>query len=272
MTVTSGFFNSINSDRLYSAEQLSSIFEGMLSDGVFRNIGDAFSVSPDSSGVRRIMVGSGKAWINKAWIYNDGPVSITLNQSPSSSSQKRIDAVVLDVDYSQNVRAGRILVVPGTASQNPSRPTLSNSLQHMQTPLCYVTVKGGNSVTVSNDDIVNVIGTDQCPYATVPVDMIALDSMLSRWQKRFEDFMLQSDLAFSSWFASIQASLGNDAASSLANRIAVLESRVTPIDKGGTASTTKERAKVQLGIRSGISSPNAAAMDSGDIYIQIEDQ
>ena len=44
MSVTSGFFNSFNHDRRYNAEQMSAIFDGIINDGVFANIGTAFAV------------------------------------------------------------------------------------------------------------------------------------------------------------------------------------------------------------------------------------
>ena len=44
MSVTSGFFNSLNGDRRYNAEQMSSIFDGIINDGIFANIGTAFGV------------------------------------------------------------------------------------------------------------------------------------------------------------------------------------------------------------------------------------
>ena len=46
MTVSSGFFNSVNHDRLYDAEQVSSIFDGIIEDGVCESIGEAFMVKP----------------------------------------------------------------------------------------------------------------------------------------------------------------------------------------------------------------------------------
>lgn len=39
MSLTYGFFNSVNSDRVYDAEQISSIFDGLILDGVFASIG-----------------------------------------------------------------------------------------------------------------------------------------------------------------------------------------------------------------------------------------
>ena len=47
MSVTSGFFNSLHGDRRYNAEQMSAIFDGIINDGVFANIGTAFSIKSD---------------------------------------------------------------------------------------------------------------------------------------------------------------------------------------------------------------------------------
>ena len=44
MALTSGFYNSINGDRTYNAEQMSSIFDGIINDGVFASIGKVFQV------------------------------------------------------------------------------------------------------------------------------------------------------------------------------------------------------------------------------------
>ena len=44
MSVSSGFFNSLNGDRKYNAAQMSAIFDGLIIDGVFASIGTAFAV------------------------------------------------------------------------------------------------------------------------------------------------------------------------------------------------------------------------------------
>lgn len=40
MAVTYGFFNSVNGDRKYNADQMSSYFDGLVTDGVYEKIGD----------------------------------------------------------------------------------------------------------------------------------------------------------------------------------------------------------------------------------------
>ena len=44
MSVTYGFYNSLNGDRKYNAEQVSSLFDGLIIDGVFASVGMAFAV------------------------------------------------------------------------------------------------------------------------------------------------------------------------------------------------------------------------------------
>ena len=48
MAWTSGFFNSVNGDRLYNADQMSHIFEGLITDGVYESVGNKLAVQPNS--------------------------------------------------------------------------------------------------------------------------------------------------------------------------------------------------------------------------------
>ena len=45
MALTYGFYNSINHDRRYNATQMSQLFDGIINDGVFANIGTAMVVT-----------------------------------------------------------------------------------------------------------------------------------------------------------------------------------------------------------------------------------
>ena len=59
MAVTSGFYNSINGDRTYNAEQMSAIFDGIINDGVLANIGKVFQVRVSVSERGIVSVGTG---------------------------------------------------------------------------------------------------------------------------------------------------------------------------------------------------------------------
>ena len=46
MAISSGFYNSVNGDRTYDADQFGSLFDGIIAPGVFPNVGDKFRVRP----------------------------------------------------------------------------------------------------------------------------------------------------------------------------------------------------------------------------------
>ena len=79
MSVTSGFFNSLNGDRRYDARQFSALFDGIINDGVFANIGTSFKVT--AAGGLQINIGLGRAWFNSTWVNNDAILPFTLDDS-----------------------------------------------------------------------------------------------------------------------------------------------------------------------------------------------
>lgn len=69
MSVTYGFYNSKNKDRRYDAIQMSSIFDGIIRDGILQHVGTAMMVK-ESTGMM-VNVGIGRAWFNHTWTLND---------------------------------------------------------------------------------------------------------------------------------------------------------------------------------------------------------
>lgn len=156
-----GFYNSINNDRKYNALHFSSIFEGIITDGVFMTIGDTFIVAP-SLGMR-ISVGTGRAWFDHTWTTNDSPILLTL--SPSEIVLPRIDAIVLEVNSALGVRANSIKIVNGTPASEPARPAMTKTEYVHQYPLAYIRVNATVEEIVAGD-ITKMVGTSECPYVT----------------------------------------------------------------------------------------------------------
>ena len=219
MALSCGFFNSLNGDRKYDAVQMSSIFDGIILDGIFQAIDDAFAVtvSEDGSG---IVVGAGRAWFDHTWTRNDAPYPLTLEQSEVALD--RIDAVVLEVDSSSAVRNNTIKIVKGTPSSSPKKPSLTNNETLHQYPLAYLTRPAGVE-TIAQAQIESVIGTSECPFVTGPLQVITTDSMLAQWQDEF-----------ATWFESLEDTLSGDVAANLANQI------MQKVDKSSVLDTTEE--------------------------------
>ena len=169
MALTSGFYNSVNGDRKYNAEQLSSIFDGLINDGILYNVGNRFNITALSG--NNIQIGSGRAWFNHTWIYNDSNYTISLEDS--SPLLNRIDAVVLEINRNSDIRSSRIMIIKGEESSSPSNPTLIKDEYQNQYPLAYIYRKA-NSSSIAQEDITIKVGTEECPYVTgiLPVEDI----------------------------------------------------------------------------------------------------
>lgn len=213
MSVSSGFFNSLNGDRKYNAAQMSAIFDGLIIDGVFASIGTAFAVK--AAGGLTVNVGIGKAWFDHTWTVNDSILPMTAPEAEVLLD--RIDAVVLEVNGMESVRNNTIKFVKGNPSSAPSRPTLTNEGNVHQYPLCYIYRKYGTAV-INQADITPMVGTESTPFVTGILQTVSLDELLGKWQdeldrftdarsQEVDDWIAQEESDFTTWFDKMKADL-----------------------------------------------------------------
>lgn len=218
MSVSSGFFNSLNGDRKYNAAQMSAIFDGLIIDGVFASIGTAFAVK--AAGGLTVNVGVGKAWFDHTWTVNDSILPMTAPEAEVLLD--RIDAVVLEVNGMESVRDNTIKFVKGNPSIAPSRPTLTNEGNVHQYPLCYIYRKYGTAV-INQADITPMVGTESTPFVTGILQTISLDELLGKWQdeldrftnarsQEVDDWIAQEESDFTTWFDKMKADLQQEQA------------------------------------------------------------
>ena len=184
MSVSSGFFNSLNGDRKYNADQMSAIFDGLIIDGVFASIGTAFAVK--AAGGLTVNVGVGKAWFDHTWTVNDSILPIIAPEAEVLLD--RIDAVVLEVNRTESVRNNTIKFVKCNPSSTPSRPTVTNEGNVHQYPLCYIYRKYGTAV-INQSDITPMVGTESTPFITGILQTINLEVLLGKWQDELDQFV-----------------------------------------------------------------------------------
>lgn len=181
MALTFGFYNSLNHDRKYNAEQFGSIFDGVIRDGVYMAIGGKLMVKTANNGMQ-VNIDTGRAWFNHTWTLNDTIYPITLpNAEPLLS---KYVAVVLEVNKEEAVRTNSFKVVSGTPASNPQWPALINSGQVHQYALAYVLIKPAVT-TITQADIFNNVGTSRCPFVTGVVQSMNIDSLIAQWSDQW---------------------------------------------------------------------------------------
>lgn len=275
-SVTCGFFNSLG-DRKYDAIQMSEMFDGVITDGIFASIGTAFVVKADSGNI--VNVGIGKAWFNHTWTKNDAILPITCEESEVLLD--RIDAVVIEVNATNEVRDNFIKVVKGTPSSEPTNPTLSKSSNVYQYPLCYIYRTAGSS-EILQTDITNMVGSEETPFITGLMQTISLSELMGQWEDELDQFVadetadfdaefqkLKEDMqaaavvltewteseqaTFIDWFNKMKDQLSTDSAGNLQNQIdkANIESILVNGFAGGTKTFSDDGTTVTSTNKSG---------------------
>lgn len=175
MSISYGFYNSTNHDRKYNAEQISSIFDGIITDGVYHSIGDAFSVTPGTD--MSVNVASGRAWFNHTWTLNDAMIIVEL--TAAHQVYDRIDAIILKVD--RDTRTNTITAKAGIPSSSPAKPTMADG-EH---PLAYVRVNHG-ATDIKAANIQFVVGTSECPFVAGVQNGVDIDALVANWKLDFD--------------------------------------------------------------------------------------
>lgn len=253
MALTFGFYDSLNHDRLYNAQQMSAIFDGIINDGVFASVGSHFSVVPGTG--MHVLVKSGRAWFNSTWTLNDSDIDLTIDAADSLLG--RIDTVVLEVNSEQATRANSIKVVKGTAASTPAKPTLTNTTTVHQHPLAHITVaKNTTAITASMIEI--VVGKTDCPFVTAILQTTDITNLFAKWENDFQ-----------TWFSTIRSTLDGDVALNLQNQI-----------DANWRNTLKDATKTKLGLENDAVPDDAfnaliedvsTTFDIGDVKITARD-
>lgn len=228
MAFTFGFYNSKNHDRKYDARQFCSIFDGIINDGVFESIGKQLTVKLKQN--RTVLVQEGRAWFNHTWNDNDTPYELTIDNPDALYT--RWDAVVLEVNTDDMVRANALKVVKGTPASNPSKPTMKKTTSLFQYPLAYIQVVPGKTA-LDGSDIQNVVGSPECPFVKPVTKVATLSDVYAQYESQYQESITKKTTEFENWFRTIQSNLSGDQATKLWAYVMLTPTLKTELEKIG---------------------------------------
>lgn len=243
--LSSGFFNSNNHDKKYYASDLSRLFNALITDGIFENVGNRF-VARAGEGMT-VIIQSGMAYFNSTWTVNDADYIVDINPAPYVTGFKRIDGIFLR-SFPENAIAHRdneIYYLKGhEVSENPEKPIPEAVEGEVFTPLCYVTVNNGDN-EIQQSNIENYIGKTKAPFVTGIVETVDISDLLRQWQSQwdnwlnsknrnyegwfsgketeFTEWLSEKKTAFMNWFDNLKVVLDGDVAGHLQNEIDALD-------------------------------------------------
>lgn len=158
--LVSGFFDSINHDRTYSAKDFSDYFEGLISDGIYAGVGNEFKVSADGSGMT-IKVDTGRAKILNRYVRNTDILEIEIDAADSTNP--RWDAVCVSVNLDEAYRSGYVDIHKGIPATDPQKPDVPDTNAAKLFVLAYVYVPA-QATEIVPENISDNRGAANCPY------------------------------------------------------------------------------------------------------------
>lgn len=178
--ITYGFFNSVNGDRRYNADQLGNYFKGLITNGVFEKVGKSLKVTSNND--MSINIGSGKAYINEKWIENDKTVNYSIDSSDSAYA--RIDTVVIRLDYT--ARTISIKILKGTASPTPTAISITRNSSIYDLKLAEVKVNA-NATKITTSDISDYrLDTRVCGFVTGVIKQVDTSDLFLQMQEDYK--------------------------------------------------------------------------------------
>lgn len=217
--VDSGFYNAVNHDRVYQAEEFNRIFEGIIADGIFSTIGRAFVVEP-RGGNLEITIGTGRAWFDSTWTNAD---TIKILEIPEPAPiLPRIDLVVLEINKDE--RQNYFKIVTGDPDDEPKPPALVKSEYITQYALAQINVgKGSEYTSVKPEDITDLRGTEDTPYSSGILQQLTIEELLAKWNLQIDEtkelltadekaWMDQTKDDVLAWYADLKVIISDDLA------------------------------------------------------------
>lgn len=198
--VKAGFFNSVNQDREYYAEDMNRPYKRLVSNGVFATPEGTPStdlqVIPGSGMV--ITVSAGQGIFADKWFENETGLVITVPDNPSVNP--RIDSVLVQVDERQSGRVGNIVYRTGNPSANPAEPDINtvNGVTEYRVASIYV----GPSVTsIGAENITDKRGSSDCPWITSLIYQVDTSVLFDQWEASYNKYFEDQDQEFTAYIA-----------------------------------------------------------------------
>lgn len=212
MAIRSGFFNSVNGDRRYLANNFAEYFANFIGNGVFPEPSSGLQVRSKANMI--VSLKPGKGWINGYYIINDADYDLVL--SNADGVLNRIDRIVMRLDF--NTRAIEIVVKKGSLASTPVAPTLQRDIEIHELALAEIFVSKGVTDITQSAITDRRLDKSMCGIVTGLIDQIDTT-----------DLFAQYDVSFNEWFDSVKEYLNDTAAGNVANKLIEHEKKPTHI-------------------------------------------
>lgn len=137
-----------------------------------------------SSGLN-ILIKAGRGIFFNKWFLSDSDMTLSVDAAEPTLS--RIDAVIVKVDKSENVRAASIYIKKGTPSSSPMPPEIVRTDYIHEYRLANITL-APSAVTITQANIEDTRGKEDCGWVTGLLQQLDTSTLYEQWQAGFDEW------------------------------------------------------------------------------------
>jgi hypothetical protein len=179
----SSFFNSINRDRRYKAEDWATYFSSFIGNGVFSLPNEGLQVTAGDG--MEVIINPGRAWINGYFYICEAPIHIPLDVA--DGVLRRIERIVIRWSLSDRNITGRNK--RGIPAANPTPQPLQRDTDIFELCLADVLINNG-AVHISQSNITDRRYDSQlCGMVTGLIEQIDLTAITAQFDVFFNEYI-----------------------------------------------------------------------------------
>lgn len=204
--VNSGFYDAVNSDRTYSADDMNRPYKRLVSNGVFATPQGTKSTDLQvvAAGGMQIIVKAGEGIFADKWFENPAAINITVPSNTSTSP--RIDSVIVQVDKRTSGRVGNIVYRTGTPSSNPSAPAINTTSNVIEYRLANIRV-AASAVSITGGVITDRRGSSDCPWITSLIYQVDTSTLYDQWAAAYAEYFEAEKAMWDDWYSHLAQEL-----------------------------------------------------------------
>lgn len=212
MSISYGFFNSVNGDRVYNANSFNDYFAGLISqNGIFSSYLDALEVSVID--LTTINVATGKAMVDGCWFKNDAVFE--LNLEVPDTLLPRQDSIILRKDFASRTITFEVITGTPASFPIPYQPVRNTSF--FELVLARVNIPA-NASSLNYENIIDTrYEPDLCGLITVLIEQPDLSQVRAMYSSLYMNLLVQMQTwqneqkeQFNEWFSKLTDTLNVD--------------------------------------------------------------
>ena len=221
--IKGGFFDSINGDRLYSADEMNRPYKRVISEGIFATPQGTPStdlqVVTANNGMN-IIIKKGEGLLGGKWFENQSDIAFTV---PSNTEiVPRRDSVIIQMDKRQSGRVPNVVYRTGTASSNPMPPDINTIENIVEKRVANIYV-AASAVYIGQDAITDLRGSSECPWITSLIQQVDTSQLYNQWQAAYAKYYADETAAFNAFMETLTQQL------TVSTNVVTLESHYTSV-------------------------------------------